>query len=129
VHLNPRVQEPVREFLGGHDRIRLLEPVAYPELIWLLERAQIVLTDSGGIQEEAPSFGAPVLVLREVTERMEAVDAGVATLVGTNPDLMVEEARKRLAEGKFAATANPFGDGHASARCVDALMSRFARGR
>jgi UDP-N-acetylglucosamine 2-epimerase (hydrolysing) len=128
VHLNPRVQEPVREILGGHDRIRLLEPVAYPELIWLLKRAAIVLTDSGGIQEEAPSFGVPVLVLREVTERMEAVDAGVATLVGTNPDLMVDEARRCLAAGKFAATENPFGDGHASARCVDAMMARFARG-
>ncbi|HEX9640057.1 MAG TPA: UDP-N-acetylglucosamine 2-epimerase (non-hydrolyzing), partial [Candidatus Krumholzibacteria bacterium] len=110
VHLNPRVQAPVREILGGHERIRLLEPVAYPELVWMLKRAEIVLTDSGGIQEEAPSFGVPVLILRELTERMEAVDAGVATLVGTNPDLMVEEARKRLAEGKFEAKVNPFGD-------------------
>lgn len=125
VHLNPRVQEPVREILGQHERIRLLEPVPYPELVWLLERSSIVLTDSGGIQEEAPSFGVPVLVLREVTERMEAVDAGVATLVGTDPERIVEETRRRLAEGKLDTKDNPFGDGQAAVRCVDAMLDRF----
>jgi UDP-N-acetylglucosamine 2-epimerase (non-hydrolysing) len=92
-----------------------------------LERSSIVLTDSGGIQEEAPSFGVPVLVLRDLTERMEAVDAGIATLVGTDPDKMVEEARRRLAAGKLSSQENPFGDGKAAERCVDAMVERFAK--
>jgi len=127
VHLNPRVQAPVHEVLGRHDRIHLLPPVSYPTMIWLLQRADLVLTDSGGIQEEAPSFGVPVLVLREVTERMEAVDAGVATLVGTDRTRIREEARKRLADGRRPDRSNPFGDGRAAQRAVEQMKKRFGR--
>ena len=127
VHLNPRVQAPVREILGTHDRIRLLAPVPYPEMIWLLERAALVLTDSGGIQEEAPSFRVPVLVMREVTERMEAVEAGVALLVGTDEARIVDEARLALRRGRLGAAINPFGDGHAAERSVAAMLALFGR--
>jgi len=127
VHLNPRVQAPVREILADHPRIHLLPPVSYPSMIWLLERAALVITDSGGIQEEAPSFGVPVLVTRQNTERMEAVDAGVATLVGTDPQRIRDEARRILRQGLRAEGGNPFGDGHAASRCVDAMIERFVR--
>jgi len=114
VHLNPRVQAPVQEVLGDHERIHLLPPVSYPTMIWLLQRADLVMTDSGGIQEEA-------------TERMEAVDAGVATLVGTDPVRIREEARDRLASGRRPEGSNPFGDGHAAARAVEEMLARFGR--
>ena len=128
VHLNPRVQEPVREILGGRDRIHLLEPVDYPAMIGLLERADVVITDSGGIQEEAPSFGVPVLVTRETTERPEGVEAGVSVLVGTDRELIRAELAKALAAGRSEARANPYGDGAAARRTIDALIERFGRG-
>ena len=128
VHLNPRVQEPVREILRDHARIHLLPPVDYPAMIGLLERADVVITDSGGIQEEAPSFGVPVLVTRETTERMEGVDAGVSVLVGTDPKRIAPALAAALAEGRKAAAENPFGDGHAAERSVEALFERFGRG-
>lgn len=127
VHLNPRVQAPVREILEEHPRIHLLPPVDYPAMIGLLERADVVITDSGGIQEEAPSFGVPVLVTRETTERMEGIEAGVSVLVGTDPERIAAALEDALAQGRTSAGENPFGDGHASARCVRALMSRFGR--
>lgn len=127
VHLNPRVQEPVREILAGRDRIHLLDPVDYPAMIGLLERADVVITDSGGIQEEAPSFGVPVLVTRETTERPEGVEAGVSVLVGTDADLIRSELAKALAAGRSEAQVNPYGDGSAARRTIDALIERFGR--
>lgn len=125
VHLNPKVQAPVRELLADQPRIHLLDPVSYPTLVWLLQRADLVLTDSGGIQEEAPSFGVPVLVMREVTERMEAVEAGASTLVGTDPEKIRSQAREKLAGGKLKSKQNPFGDGHASRRAIEAMLARW----
>lgn len=127
VHLNPRVQAPVHELLGSHPRILLLPPVEYPTMIWLLQSAALVVTDSGGIQEEAPSFGVRVLVTREVTERTEGVDAGVSVLVGTDPDRIALEASRALAAGRLPVAANPFGDGLAARRSVDALLEMFGQ--
>jgi len=128
VHLNPNVQDPVRARLSDNERITLLPPLDYMSLIQLMRASTLILTDSGGIQEEAPSLGRPVLVLREVTERPEAVEAGCARLVGTTESRIVREARRLLEDDaayqRMAHVANPFGDGHASERIVDAL--RFA---
>jgi UDP-N-acetylglucosamine 2-epimerase (non-hydrolysing) len=125
VHLNPNVDRPVRRILGSHPRIALLRPLAYLEFVALLDRAHLVLTDSGGVQEEAPSFGKPVLVMRAVTERPEGLEAGVARLVGTEEDVIVEETLGLLRDqARYAAMAhatNPYGDGHAAERIVDAL--------
>ncbi len=122
VHLNPNVREPVFGILGNLGNLHLIDPVDYPTLILLLERSYIVLTDSGGIQEEAPSFGKPVLVMREVTERMEGVEAGIAKLVGTNREKIYNEAKKLLTDENYyremARAVNPYGDGHASERIV-----------
>ncbi len=126
VHLNPNVDGPVRAALAGHPRIVLLPPVGYVDLAALLERAYLVLTDSGGIQEEAPSYGKPVLVLREVTERPEGVVAGVAAVVGTREDGIVAEASRLLADRaayhRMATGGNPYGDGRAAERIADALL-------
>ncbi len=125
VHLNPNVQQPVREILSDHPRIHLLPPVAYGTLLWLMNRACIILSDSGGIQEEAPSFGKPLLVLRDTTERPEVIEAGCAKLVGTNETRVVEEATRLLSDkAAYAAMAdreNPFGDGRAAERIADIL--------
>ena len=128
VHLNPSVQEPARAILGGHERISLIPPLDYVSLVHLIRRATLILTDSGGIQEEAPAFGKPVLVLRGVTERPEAVDAGCARMVGTDRAVIVRAAVElltdRIAYQRMAHVANPFGDGHASERIVQALRGR-----
>ncbi|MEV8442926.1 UDP-N-acetylglucosamine 2-epimerase (non-hydrolyzing) [Actinosynnema sp. NPDC051121] len=122
VHPNPRVREAARELLGGHERIVVTEPLDYSDLVRALRRSALVLTDSGGLQEEAPTFGVPVLVLRDTTERVAAVDAGCAWLVGTDPIRIVAEAgwvlgaRLRLPLGR-----NPFGDGRAASRVRGAL--------
>jgi UDP-N-acetylglucosamine 2-epimerase (non-hydrolysing) len=100
VHPNPNVREPAQEILSGHPRVALTEPMSYLDLVLALREATLVLTDSGGIQEEAPTFGTPVLVLREVTERPEGIEAGVAELVGTDPELLLARARALLARGK-----------------------------
>ncbi len=125
VHLNPNVQQPVRELLSDHPRIHLLPPVAYGTLLWLMDRANIILSDSGGIQEEAPSFGKPLLVLRDTTERPEVIEAGCAKLVGTNEARIVSEATALLNDPKaYAAMAgrqNPFGDGTAAERITNIL--------
>ncbi|HEV8468120.1 MAG TPA: UDP-N-acetylglucosamine 2-epimerase (non-hydrolyzing) [Candidatus Limnocylindria bacterium] len=127
VHLNPSVRDPVREHLGGHDHISLIPPLDYASLVQLMHRSTLILTDSGGIQEEAPSLGRPVLVLREVTERPEAVEAGCARVVGTNASRIVSEARRLLKDSeayrRMAHVASPFGDGRASARIVEALSA------
>ena len=124
-HPNPLIREAVAPQVHGCDNVRLLDPLSYGPFSRLLDRADVVLTDSGGIQEEAPGLGKPVLVMRAVTERPEAVDAGCARLVGTDPDRIVEEVTRLLDDpGAYAAmarVANPFGDGRAAQRCVDAL--------
>jgi UDP-N-acetylglucosamine 2-epimerase (non-hydrolysing) len=126
VHLNPRIQEPVRRLLDGVPGVVLLEPLEYLSLVHLERQAAIVLTDSGGIQEEAPAFGKPTLVLRDKTERPEGVASGVLRLVGTDPRRIVAEASRLLddpvAYNEMAHAANPFGDGHASERIVKALL-------
>ncbi len=126
VHLNPHVQEPVYRLLGGVPNITLTSPQDYLPMVHLLKSATLVLTDSGGIQEEATSLGIPALVLREVTERPEGVQAGVLKLVGTDTACIIEEARRLLededAYQRMALAANPFGDGHAAERIVTALL-------
>ena len=123
VHPNPNVREPAAELLSGHPRIHLTAPLDYLDLITALKRAALVLTDSGGIQEEAPTFGVPVLVLREVTERPEGVDAGVAELVGTDGRRILERARAKLQDPARAVPPNPYGDGHAGARIADIVLA------
>ncbi len=131
VHLNPHVQEPVKRILGHIAHITLLPPLDYLPLVHLEKRATLILTDSGGIQEEAPAFGVPVLVLREVTERPEGVTAGVLKLVGTDTARIVSEATRLLddptAHARMAKAVNPFGDGHAAQRIAQALTSFSCR--
>jgi UDP-N-acetylglucosamine 2-epimerase (hydrolysing) len=133
VHLNPNVQEPVRKILGGLDRVHLLPPVDYLTLVALMQRAYLVVTDSGGIQEEAPSLGKPVLVLRETTERPEGVKAGTARLVGTSRAKIVSEAERLLSDpDAYAAMArahNPYGDGRAGERIASVLAAAFGAPR
>jgi len=125
VHLNPRVLEPVQRLLGDKDGITLLEPLGYLSLVQLMKRSHLVLTDSGGIQEEAPGLGKPVLVLREKTERPEAVEAGTVKLVGTDPDRILGELGKLLEDQTtyqaMARAVNPYGDGKAADRIVKIL--------
>jgi len=129
VHPNPRVLEPAVELLSGHPRIHLLEPLDYLDLVQALSAARLVLTDSGGIQEEAPTFGVPVLVLRAVTERPEGVEAGAARLVGTRKDRILEESlailegKARGAEG--SRPSNPYGDGQAGMRIADIVRAHI----
>jgi UDP-N-acetylglucosamine 2-epimerase (non-hydrolysing) len=122
VHPNPNVREAAAEVLGGHERIRLTAPLDYLDLVSALRHADLAITDSGGIQEEAPSFGTPVLVLREVTERPEGVRAGVARLVGTDRKRIVMEAAAILSAAGRAAPHNPYGDGKAGARIADIVI-------
>ena len=129
VHPNPEVMDPARQILGDHPRIHLLSPLPYPDLVAALAAATCVLTDSGGIQEEAPTFGTPVLVLREMSERPEGIKAGVARLVGTDPDRIVEGARALIGsapERRRGRSANPYGDGQAGQR-IAALVEGFLR--
>jgi UDP-N-acetylglucosamine 2-epimerase (non-hydrolysing) len=122
VHPNPAVRGPVAELLGSEANVDLLEPVSYPEFLFLLSHARLVLTDSGGVQEEAPSFGVPVLVLRRYTERIEAVDAGLSFVVGPDEEAIVKHAHKILHDNVRSPTAiNPFGDGLAAQRIVKIL--------
>lgn len=125
VHLNPNVREPVHRILGGHPRIHLIEPLTYSPFVWLMDRATIVLTDSGGVQEEAPSLGKPVLVMRETTERPEGIATGNARLVGVRQERIVDELTKLLRNpqerASMTAVSNPYGDGSAARRIVDVL--------
>ena len=123
VHPNPQVLEPAKELLAEHPRIHLADPLGYVDMVRVLERADLVLTDSGGIQEEAPTFGVPVLVLREVTERPEGVRAGVATLVGTDGARLRAEATRLLNRAGRAQAVNPYGDGRAGERIADVLIA------
>jgi UDP-N-acetylglucosamine 2-epimerase (non-hydrolysing) len=122
VHPNPNVRTSAEEILAGHPRIRLTEPLDYLDLLHALRNAALAITDSGGIQEEAPSFGTPVLVLREVTERPEAVEAGVAQLVGTDRARIVSAASQILRGGQRVDVVNPYGDGRAGERIADVVM-------
>lgn len=126
VHLNPQIKEPVNRLLSGLPNLTLLAPVDYLPMVHLLKAATVVLTDSGGIQEEATGLGKPTLVLREKTERPEGVSAGVLKLVGTNTDMIITETSRLLddptAWAKMAHAANPFGDGHAAERIVQAIL-------
>lgn len=125
VHLNPNVQEPVKRILKGLDNVKLIEPQSYLPFVGLMNDAYLILTDSGGVQEEAPSLGKPVLVMRDTTERPEAVTAGTVKLVGTNAEDIYLEAKKLLldetAYKQMAAATNPYGDGHAVERIVEIL--------
>ncbi len=129
VHLNPNVKGPVHQRLGGLQNVHLVPPADYPEFVWLMDRARVVLTDSGGVQEEAPSLGSAVLVTREKTERPEAVDAGLAELVGTNRELIVRRVTESLAKkslgGGQSVIDNPYGDGQAAARIVDWMLETW----
>ncbi len=129
VHLNPNVREPVFELLSGIKNVFLLEPLGYLDFVALLDRAKFVLTDSGGIQEEAPSLNKPVLLMRTTTERPEAVATGTATLVGTEVDQIVNGARKLLSyddrSKESGVLANPFGDGKASRRILEVISSKL----
>lgn len=122
VHLNPKVLEPVNSILGDIPNIRLIKPLAYHDFIYMMDRAKLIITDSGGVQEEAPSLGKPILVMRDTTERPEAVDAGTVILVGTDTDKIVGETFKLLDDEQhyeeMSGRHNPYGDGQACARIV-----------
>ncbi len=126
VHLNPNVQEPVQRILGDCGRVHLIEPQDYLPFVWLMDRAALIVTDSGGIQEEAPSLGKPVLVMRDVTERPEAVEAGTVQLVGTDSARIVEAAARMLdddaAYRAMSRAHNPYGDGHAAGRIAARIV-------
>jgi UDP-N-acetylglucosamine 2-epimerase (non-hydrolysing) len=130
VHLNPNVREPVYRILGGKDRIHLFEPPPYFGFVWLLSRSHVILTDSGGVQEEAPSLDKPVLVTRRVTERPEGVEAGCARLVGVDTDTIVSTTEALLNDPaeyeRMSSAINPYGDGNASAKTTDALEEWLA---
>lgn len=130
VHLNPNVKGPVETSLGALERVQLIAPQDYLPFVHLMRRSDIILTDSGGVQEEAPSLGKPVLVMRDTTERPEAVDAGTVKLVGTDVDLIVQEATTLLdnhsAYEVMSRAHNPYGDGLASQRIRDAILSFFS---
>ena len=129
VHLNPNVQGPVYELLSGVEGIHLIEPMPYEAFVWLMDKATLVITDSGGIQEEAPSLGKPVLVMRNTTERPEAVDAGTVLLVGTDPDRIASEALDLLANSeryqRMSHAHNPYGDGKAAGRIAGSGENLF----
>lgn len=129
VHLNPNVAEPARAILGGHPNIHLIKPLAYEPFVYLMNRAALILTDSGGIQEEAPSLGKPVIVVRDRTERQEALRAGTVKLGGTNPAKLVRMMNEALnADTNPATGENPYGDGHAAVCIVNHLWAELGRG-
>lgn len=128
VHLNPAVRDLVTAELAGLERVHLIAPLDYVDFVWFMRRAHLILTDSGGVQEEAPWLGKPVLVMRDVTERPEAVEAGTVALVGADRERIVDSVTRLLdddsAHAAFARRVNPYGDGHASQRIVDSLLGR-----
>ncbi|WP_328284474.1 non-hydrolyzing UDP-N-acetylglucosamine 2-epimerase [Paenibacillus tarimensis] len=131
VHPNPAVREPAQEILGGHPRIRLIDPPDVFEFHNFYPHAYMIMTDSGGMQEEAPSFGVPTLVLRDTTERPEGIEAGTLELAGTEEAVVYERARRLLTDkeayDRMSKSANPYGDGQASARIVQAILHHFGR--
>ncbi|SDX26397.1 non-hydrolyzing UDP-N-acetylglucosamine 2-epimerase [Paenibacillus sp. CF384] len=131
VHLNPAVREPANEILGNHPRIKLIEPLDVFEFHNFYPHTYMIMTDSGGLQEEAPSFGVPTLVLRDTTERPEGIDAGTLELVGTDEEVVYERAHALLSDKnlyeKMSQAANPYGDGQASVRIVQAILHHFGK--
>jgi len=131
VHPNPAVREPAQEILGGHPRIQLIEPLDVFEFHNFYPHTYMIMTDSGGLQEEAPSFGVPTLVLRDTTERPEGIEAGTLELVGTDEELVYERAKALLSDSalynRMSQAANPYGDGRASERIVDAILHHFGK--
>ena len=127
-HLNPNVQEPVRRLLSECRNVHLLPPAPYPEFVWLMDRSTLILTDSGGVQEEAPSLKKPILVMRDTTERPEALDAGAVELVGTDTSRIVAGISRLLSDyaeyARRQIECNPYGDGHAATRIVELLLQR-----
>lgn len=130
IHKNPLVREIANEILQGIDRVRLIEPLEVFDFHNFQNKSYMIMSDSGGIQEEAPSLGKPVLVLRDTTERPEGIEAGTLKLVGTNEDVIYNEAKKLLIDkvvyNKMSKASNPYGDGHASKRIVDAIIKKFS---
>ena len=128
VHLNPNVQKPVNEILSDVENIDLIAPLPYESFLWLMEKSKLIITDSGGVQEEAPSLGKPVLVMRETTERPEAVEAGTVILVGTDVEKIVAETNALLKDtekyDRMSKLQNPYGDGKASKRIVEFLLKK-----
>lgn len=128
VHLNPNVQKPVTEYLAGIENITLIAPLSYPAFVWAMDKAKLIITDSGGVQEEAPSLGKPVLVMRDTTERPEAVEAGTVLLVGTNTKKIITEALDLLDNPtryqQMSKIENPYGDGNASLSIIGTLKLR-----
>lgn len=131
IHKNPKVREVANEIFEGCDKVKLIEPLEVFDFHNFQNKSYIILTDSGGIQEEAPSLGKPVLVLRDTTERPEGIDAGTLKLVGTDEDAIYEQTKKLLSDDKeyekMSKASNPYGDGHASERIVDAIIERFQK--
>ena len=129
VHKNPKVREVVNEELGELAKVHLIDPLDYEPFANLMHRAYLILTDSGGVQEEAPALGKPVLVLRDTTERPEAVEAGTVKLIGTDRDRVYEEAKCLLVDGeeyhRMAESCNPYGDGHAAERIIQAILYHY----
>lgn len=128
VHLNPNVQKPVYDLLGNEENIKLIAPLSYPSFVWLMNKSYLIITDSGGVQEEAPSLGKPVLVMRDTTERPEAVDAGTVLLVGTDTNKIINETNKLLKDNKnyeeMSKLHNPYGDGKACERIVNFILNK-----
>ena len=131
--MNPNVSGPVNAILGAQHNIHLIEPLEYDAFVWMMERADVIVTDSGGIQEEAPSLGKPVLVTREITERPEAVEAGTVKLVGTDPGLLARELVKLLSDTAYYSAMsrnhNPYGDGLAASRIASAIANSVSTER
>ena len=127
VHLNPNVQEPVRKMLSESQNIFLIDPLSYESFIYIMSKSYFIITDSGGIQEEAPSLGKPVLLMRDTTERPEAVEAGTVKIVGTNPKVIIEESQKLIDDKntyrKMSISVSPYGDGHASKKILKFLKN------
>ena len=127
VHLNPNVLKPVNELLGGVKNIYLVKPLSYPSFVWLMNQSYLIITDSGGVQEEAPSLGKPVLVMRDTTERPEAVEAGTVILVGTNTDKIIKETQELLDNTdkykSMSSLHNPYGDGKACERIIEFISN------
>jgi UDP-N-acetylglucosamine 2-epimerase (non-hydrolysing) len=127
VHLNPNVRKPVLKILGKIPNIHLKEPLDYPSFVWLMNKSYIILTDSGGVQEEAPSLGKPVLVMRDITERTEGIEAGTAKIVGTDKEKIIRETLELLNDksvyDKMAKTINPYGDGKSSEKILKILSN------
>ncbi len=123
VHLNPNVQKPVYELLDGINNVKLISPLSYPAFVWLMNQSYLIITDSGGVQEEAPSLGKPVLVMRDTTERPEAVEAGTVILVGTNTSRIIKETQELIDNSKkydsMSSLHNPYGDGKACERIIE----------